>query len=70
VGRNFSDCTPVKGTYKGSAEHTLEVSVIIQNGVSAPDESTEIVPSFTYQVKNPVIPVNSYRRYQEMQQQQ
>jgi len=70
VGRNFSDCTPVKGTYKGSAEHTLEVSVIIQNGVSAPDESTEAVPSFTYQVKNPVIPVNSYRRYQEMQQQQ
>ncbi len=70
VGRNFSDCTPVKGTYKGSAEHTLEVSVLIQNGVSAPDENTETVPSFTYQVKNPVIPVNSYRRYQEMQQQQ
>ncbi|MDQ6889758.1 MAG: transglutaminase family protein, partial [Bacteroidota bacterium] len=26
TGRNFADCTPVKGTYKGSGEHTLEVS--------------------------------------------
>lgn len=32
VGRSFSDCTPVKGTYKGSSEHTLEVSVMIENG--------------------------------------
>ena len=32
IGRNFSDCTPVKGTYKGSSEHTLEVSVSIENG--------------------------------------
>lgn len=27
VGRSFIDCTPVKGTYKGSLEHLLEVSV-------------------------------------------
>ncbi len=27
VGRSFTDCTPVKGTYKGSLEHLLEVSV-------------------------------------------
>lgn len=32
VGRHFYDCTPVKGTYKGSGEHTLEVSVEIKNG--------------------------------------
>ena len=32
IGRNFSDCTPVKGTYKGSSEHKLEVSVTIDNG--------------------------------------
>ena len=70
VGRNFSDCTPVKGTYKGSAEHTLEVSVVIQNGVAKSDEKIEAIPSFTYQVRNPVVPVNSYRRYLEMQQQQ
>ena len=24
TGRNFADCTPVKGTYKGSGEHTLK----------------------------------------------
>jgi len=70
VGRYFSDCTPVKGTYKGSAEHTLEVSVSIQNGEAKSDEKIEAIPSFTYQVKNPVVPVNSYRRYLEMQQQQ
>ena len=41
VGRNFSDCTPVKGTYKGSSEHTLEVSVVIENGaMKTTNEST------------------------------
>jgi len=30
VGRNFSDCSPVKGTYRGSAEHTLEVMVSVR----------------------------------------
>ena len=71
VGRSFSDCTPVKGTYKGSAEHTLEVSVSIQNGVvKSEKEKEEPTPTFSYQVKNPVVPVNSYRRYLEMQQQQ
>jgi transglutaminase-like putative cysteine protease len=71
VGRNFSDCTPVKGTYKGSAEHTLEVSVTIQNGVVKSEaEDEQPAPSFSYQVKNPVVPVNSYRKYLEMQQQQ
>ncbi|MBK9383194.1 MAG: enoyl-CoA hydratase/isomerase family protein [Chitinophagaceae bacterium] len=31
IGRSFTDCTPVKGTYKGSSEHKLEVSVVINN---------------------------------------
>lgn len=30
VGRSFSDCSPVKGTYRGGADHTLEVSVSVQ----------------------------------------
>jgi transglutaminase-like putative cysteine protease len=30
VGRNFSDCSPVKGTYRGGAEHTLEVQVWVR----------------------------------------
>ena len=70
VGRHFSDCTPVKGTYKGTAEHTLEVSVSIQNGVARSFEDKGPVPSFTYHVKNPVEQENSYRRFLEMQQQQ
>lgn len=69
VGRNFTDCTPVKGTYKGSSAHTLEVSVTIENG--QPRSETELsTPVFTYQVHNPGTPDNSYRKFMEMQQQQ
>jgi len=69
IGRNFSDCTPVKGTYKGSSEHTLEVSVSIENGTSRKNK-TEETPVFTYRAHNPGVPDNSYRRHMEMQQQQ
>lgn len=69
IGRNFSDCTPVKGTYKGSSEHILEVSVTIDNG-SPKKEDDSLTPVFTYQVQNPGVPDNSYRRFMEMQQQQ
>src|SRR6187401_1700513 len=31
VGRNFSDCSPVKGTYKGTAKQTLEVGVSVSH---------------------------------------
>jgi transglutaminase-like putative cysteine protease len=30
VGRDFSDCSPVKGTYRGGANHSLEVQVAVQ----------------------------------------
>lgn len=69
VGRHFTDCTPVKGTYKGSSEHTLEVSVTIENGQPKKENDT-VTPVFTYQVHNPGVPDNSYRRFMEMQQQQ
>jgi len=69
VGRSFTDCTPVKGTYKGSSEHTLEVSVTIENG-SPKNENFVESPVFSYQVHNPGVPDNSYRRFMEMQQQQ
>jgi transglutaminase-like putative cysteine protease len=71
IGRSFTDCTPVKGTYKGSSEHTLEVSVTIENGSPKTEEDT-LAPVFTYQVHNPSIPStdNSYRRFMEIQQQQ
>lgn len=70
VGRSFSDCTPVKGTYKGSSEHSLDVSVIIGNGDSQAVEEEPATPVFTYQVNKPAQPANSYRRFIEMQQQQ
>jgi len=70
IGRNFSDCTPVKGTYKGSSEHTLEVSVIINNGKAKKADENDIIPSFSYTSKNPGITNNSYQRFLEMQQQQ
>lgn len=69
VGRHFTDCTPVKGTYKGSSAHTLEVSVTIENGQPVPT-TENLTPVFTYQVHNPGVPDNSYRRFMEMQQQQ
>lgn len=68
IGRSFNDCTPVKGTYKGSSEHTLEVSVTIEN--DSPEEKTTVTPVFTYQVHAPEKADNSYRRFMEMQQQQ
>lgn len=70
VGRNFSDCTPVKGTYKGSSEHTLEVSVSIGNGKTVESVLPEAQPVFSYTSKNPGDSSNSYRRFLEMQQQQ
>jgi hypothetical protein len=70
VGRNFADCTPVKGTYKGSGEHTREVRVNIENGKprQTPEQSGR--PAFPYIVQKTEAPVNSYRKYLEMQQQQ
>lgn len=68
IGRSFTDCTPVKGTYKGSSEHKLEVSVIINN--STLEEEQPVTPVFSYQVNNPGVSDNSYRRFMEMQQQQ
>jgi transglutaminase-like putative cysteine protease len=70
VGRNFADCTPVKGTYKGSGEHTLEVTVNIENGKPRRVPEPTSVPTYTYSVQNKQVHVNSYRKYLEMQQQQ
>jgi len=69
IGRNFGDCTPVKGTYKGSTEHTLEVSVTIENDHTG-SEDDQVVPIFSYQIHRPGPQDNSYRMFMEMQQQQ
>lgn len=72
-GRDFKDCTPVKGTYKGPSDHTLTVSVVITNEHT---KETTVVPPVKSPAYVSVTPAqtkaqaNSYQRYLEMQQQQ
>jgi transglutaminase-like putative cysteine protease len=68
VGRNFSDCSPVKGAYKGAAGQVLEVGVSVsyENGRTMEETATILTPQ---PVKNGV-EQNSYRIYMEMMQQQ
>lgn len=72
VGRNFSDCTPVKGTYKGSSDHVLEVSVSVNNQEAAAVEEThDKQPFYSYKSAPPSkTDTNSYRFYIEQMQQQ
>jgi transglutaminase-like putative cysteine protease len=71
VGRNFSNCTPVKGTYKGSGDQTLEVSVTIEDNFARPHGGAkEPAKTFGYTIKKEQPEMNSYRRFVEMQQQQ
>ncbi len=70
LGRNFNDCTPVKGTYKGSGEHTLEVTVNIESNRPRKTVEPSTLPNFNYVVKNSEAPVNSYRHFLDIQQQQ
>ncbi|RYF13546.1 MAG: transglutaminase family protein [Flavobacteriales bacterium] len=70
-GRNFNDCTPVKGTYKGSSAHTLSVAVIITNE-KLKQEEEPLLSSEPYvkEIEEPITIVNSYQKFIEMQQQQ
>jgi len=67
VGKNFSDCSPVRGTYRGTSNHSLEVTVMVryEDGQTT-DGSPEVSPP---QVKSTVTK-NSFRRNQEIQMQQ
>ena len=65
VGKNFTDCSPVKGTYRGTSNHALEVAVSVSyedgrttEGINEVVEPEPIV-SFSR---------NSFHRHQEMQQ--
>lgn len=63
VGKNFSDCSPVRGTYRGTSNHILEVAVTVayEDGQTTEGGHFEPVPSFSK---------NSYQRHQEIQMQQ
>jgi transglutaminase-like putative cysteine protease len=69
IGRGFSDVSPVKGTYKGSAGQQLEVGVSVsyENGRVSEEETMAVLsPQPSVNGKDS----NSYRRYMEMMQQQ
>ncbi|MEJ7586041.1 MAG: transglutaminase family protein [Ferruginibacter sp.] len=73
IGRNFSDCSPVKGTYKGIAKQTLEVGVSVSLEDTA--VSKELLAVTTPQEVTGMNTEgggddNSYRRYVQMKQQQ
>lgn len=72
IGRDFKDCTPVKGTYKGTSSHILSVSVIITNEKTKEKTAEPKFPLYIRENKPEVIDVksNSYQRFLEMQQQQ
>ena len=71
IGRNFSDCSPVKGTYKGTSKQVLEV------GVSVSTENENIAKQVIIEPQPVTIKINedgslnnSYRNYMDMVQQQ
>ncbi len=67
VGRNFPDCSPVKGVYKGQAKHELEVSVSVsyENDLMDLAETTDITIE-----KAPGFKVNSFKLYTDLLEQQ
>lgn len=71
IGRNFSDCTPVKGTYRGAVEHKLEVTVQFGTQAFSEAQLKNSVPTFVSGSAEPeALPRNSYMAYMQMQQQQ
>jgi transglutaminase-like putative cysteine protease len=70
IGRSFADVTPVKGTYKGTGAHTLEVSVHIENGQPIPGNEVPETPVYVQQSPAALPPMNSYRKYITWEQQQ
>jgi transglutaminase-like putative cysteine protease len=66
VGKNFSDCSPVKGTYRGTSNHTLDVIVTVsyEDGRTTTTDN-DVLPQPISSTSN-----NSFRRYQEIQMQQ
>lgn len=67
VGRNFVDVSPVKGTYKGTAHHSLEVKVVISYENDPKPKQDDQKEDF---IVNQQFDGNSYRRFKEMQQMQ
>jgi transglutaminase-like putative cysteine protease len=69
VGRNFHDCTPVKGTFKGLAKQTLTVSVSIgyEDGSKVEDLTEVQLPEISLEQQ---IKLDYLEQLQKQQQQQ
>jgi transglutaminase-like putative cysteine protease len=72
VGRSFSDVSPVRGTYKGTAKQALEVGVSVshEDGVHTREFAPVLTPQPITKKENGGSETNSYRRYMQMVQQQ
>jgi transglutaminase-like putative cysteine protease len=72
IGRNFSDCSPVKGTYKGSAKQTLEVGVSVsyEDGAVSHEINAVLEPQYIPPVTDADGKNNSFRKYMDMMTQQ
>lgn len=77
IGRNFSDCSPMKGTYKGTAKQTLEVGVSVSyedgqvhNELAAILTPNVVEATLRNNDDESTDNSNSYRRYMQMVQQQ
>ena len=68
VGRNFSDCSPVKGVYKGSSRHKLEVAVSVDEDNALVTDSQVIDVPVAQAVTE--FTKNSYQRHMEIIEQQ
>jgi len=73
IGRNFSDCSPVKGSYKGTAKQILEVGVSVsgEEGQATKDVNAILTQqSVSSNLNEGAGDDNSYRRHMQMVQQQ
>lgn len=70
VGRSFIDCSPVKGTYKGTANHRLDVGVSVsyEDGITQNDTATVLTPQPAAPTNGQ--PKNSWRQHMDMIQMQ
>jgi transglutaminase-like putative cysteine protease len=69
VGRNFTDCSPVKGVYKGSSNHRLEVAVSVDDENVLGNNDLQINEAHATSMVSETSK-NSYQRYMEIIQQQ
>lgn len=70
VGRNYNDCTPVKGVYRGQVKDSLFVKVHVSTTKNHNDISIDESDSERSDTSKNSIPKNSYRQNLEFTQQQ